>query len=716
MGYIKEFQKRINKRDFNHFLQLWEEYLTCDAVDVEELKTVLTLIKESDFRISFGSYVESGLELCSKIEDPEAAFSILTLIYDLQNTNSEKLREYADEILEQRYGSRPSFKEWQRIAKIRGNANYQGVFRKVALLNHMSKGKFVYHTGGWGTGEIMDLSPIREEVEIDFENLGGIKRLSFNNAFNVLEPIQSDSFLAKRFFDPDAFEKEARKDPVGIFKLYLQNLGPKNAQEIKEDFLDLVIPEKDWAKWWQSLRNKLKKDPLVHVPRDHKTPFCLREEAVSLKDHYQEVQVFEGDLDRFIPALYAFIRDVPDALKEPQIAESIKETLLSHLNRGGIPLETELQLSLFLEQYFNFTRPEHSVKQLVQKIEHPEEINISILALKKRILETLRKERGDWVELFVKAITLPEPAIIRDYLLKELAQGEGIDKLKTCLDNILKDPKKDPEFFFWYFQKVLGEAPIPYATFEGRGLFLEGVLMVLAAIEHDEDKKDLVKKIYNLLSQKRYELIRILIEGRSATFLQEFLLLASKCHTFKGHEQKTFRSLVAVVDDSFSSKELIEDRTNPDILWVTRESMEEAQERIKQIGTVEVVENAKEIEEARALGDLRENSEYKFAQEKRRRLQNEMKQLSHDIQRARVITQDDVDLQSVGIGNKVHLKDAKGRIVDFTILGPWDADPNQRILSSQSQLAQEMLGKKVGDSFSFKEDFFHVEEIRSIFE
>ncbi len=40
------------------------------------------------------------------------------------------------------------------------------------------------------------------------------------------------------------------------------------------------------------------------------------------------------------------------------------------------------------------------------------------------------------------------------------------------------------------------------------------------------------------------------------------------------------------------------------------EGYQKIKERVQHIGTVETVENAREIEAARALGDLRENSEY----------------------------------------------------------------------------------------------------------
>jgi transcription elongation GreA/GreB family factor len=171
------------------------------------------------------------------------------------------------------------------------------------------------------------------------------------------------------------------------------------------------------------------------------------------------------------------------------------------------------------------------------------------------------------------------------------------------------------------------------------------------------------------------------------------------------------RSLVAVVDPSFKGQEKKKDRLNPFILWATKEGLDSMKKRIEHIGTVEVVDNAKEIEEARALGDLRENSEYKFALERRSRLQRELKTLSEQIQKVRVITEEDIECDEIGIGNVVDLVDASGEKVSFTILGPWEADPEEHILSSQSQLAQEMMGKGLGDTINYKNEEFSVKSI-----
>jgi transcription elongation GreA/GreB family factor len=128
------------------------------------------------------------------------------------------------------------------------------------------------------------------------------------------------------------------------------------------------------------------------------------------------------------------------------------------------------------------------------------------------------------------------------------------------------------------------------------------------------------------------------------------------------------------------------------------------------------VANAREIEAARALGDLRENSEYKFALEKRSRLQGELKTLSDQLHRARVITKEDVDPQTVTIGSVVNVADSKGTRTVYTVLGPWDADPDRNILSFQSKFVQAMLGSHEGDRFNFRDEEYSVAGLKTIFD
>jgi transcription elongation GreA/GreB family factor len=173
------------------------------------------------------------------------------------------------------------------------------------------------------------------------------------------------------------------------------------------------------------------------------------------------------------------------------------------------------------------------------------------------------------------------------------------------------------------------------------------------------------------------------------------------------------RSLAEVVQPSLAQPKTKKGSHDINLVWTTEAGYLKTQERARQLGTVEIVENAKEIEAARALGDLRENSEYKFALEKRSRLQSELKALSEQLGRARLITRNDIAIEEVGIGSIVELEDSKGNSITYTVLGPWDADIDANILSFQSKFAQAMTGVAAGDRFQFRDEEYKVVSVKS---
>ena len=225
MGYLEEFQAQINNRNFAKFLHLWEEYCTCDIVEVDELDYLLKLIKNSDFAKPFGKVIETALPLWEKIQDPEGKYKIIKHLMDLQITNTPQLAEIAIEQIKKRHENDPHYNDRLKLVGLRTKENFQGALSNYDLLAHMEKGKFVFHTGGWGTGEIVDISSLREQVTIEFENVSGRKHLNYANAFKTLIPLENERFLAKRFANPDKLEQEAKVNPVEIIKLLLSDLG-----------------------------------------------------------------------------------------------------------------------------------------------------------------------------------------------------------------------------------------------------------------------------------------------------------------------------------------------------------------------------------------------------------------------------------------------------------------------------------------------------------
>ena len=721
MGYLKEFLTQIDNRDLHKFLELWEEYCTSDTVDAEEFIQLLKAIKSSDMAKQFGQIIETALPLWRTIQDEKESYEVLRLLIDLETTNSPELSEVTLEALKKKYQQDPKFNERLRLIGLRGRGEaFQGALSKYDLLAHMAKTNMVFHTGGWGTGEIIDVSFVREHLLIEFENVSGRKDLSFTNAFKTLIPLSNEHFLARRFANPDLLEKEGRENPTALIRLLLRDLGPQTASEIKDELSELVIPEKDWTKWWQGTRAKVKKDPMIETPDSLKGHFCLRTAELSPEERLRRSLEHKTESDEIIQATYNFVRDTPSALKNPKTKQGLQEKLLGLLETTELQEEQKLQIYLLLEQFFGYQPKENLIAQQIQQSNDIQSIihAMDIVAFKKRALVAVKDYRPDWGQLFLSLLFILPQAQLRDYLFKELNQEPTKAALEKRLKDLLAHPQKYPEMFIWYFQKLVSkeEEDIPYQTAEGRCLFFESFLILFNYLENQAEYRDLQKKMYSMLSGQRYALVRQLLQDASLEYTKEFLLLASKCQSLSDHDMKILRSLAEVVHPSLAPVKQRRGFSQTDdgsIIWTTEAGYFKVQDRIRQIGTVEVVENAREIEAARALGDLRENSEFKFAQERRARLQSELKNLSDQLNRARIITKEDIHSEEVGIGNIVDLTDTQGQKIRYSILGPWDADPDQNILSFHSKLAQAMIGKKLGESFDFRDEKFKIVGLKS---
>jgi transcription elongation factor GreA-like protein/transcription elongation GreA/GreB family factor len=643
---------------------------------------------------------------------------VLKLILDLETTNSDELAQITYDTLKERYGTHDYFGEKIRLIGLRSRDSFQGALTNYELLTHLDKGKFVFHTGGWGTGEILDISLVREQLSLEFENVIGKRDFTFQNAFKHLIPLEDTHFLARRFGDPDNLEAAAKKDAVAVCHMLLRDLGPKTAAEIKDEMCELVIPEEDWTKWWQSARSKLKKDTKVQTPSSVREPFVLRESELSHEERFKTEFDKQHSIDSLILTTYNFVRDFSEVAKNEDLKEHVRQRFLLVLESETTEAQ-RLQIQILFELLFDDEARKEPVSAFIRKSESIEELinAIDIIAFKKRALLAVRQNREDWPELFLSlVITIPQTPL-RDYLLKELNKDDVTrEQLKESLVELRRFPSKNPETLVWYFQRVIADPSLPLADLDNRNRFFESFFVLLCKIEHNPDYRDLVKKMLQMVANKRYAMIRQLMEDMNFKDCEEILLLASKCHCLTEHDKKILLSLAQVVHPTIgrdAGETKIEEHTDSSIMWTTESGYQETAERIRHMSEVEVVDNAREIEAARALGDLRENSEYKFALERRSRLQAELKMLSDALSQARIITPEDISAETAGVGNIVEIEDSQGTRSSYTLLGPWDADPDKNILSMQSKLAQAMCGHGVGESFEHQGETMTVKSLNN---
>ncbi len=123
--------------------------------------------------------------------------------------------------------------------------------------------------------------------------------------------------------------------------------------------------------------------------------------------------------------------------------------------------------------------------------------------------------------------------------------------------------------------------------------------------------------------------------------------------------------------------------------------------KIEHLSTIRRREVAARIKEAREFGDIAENSEYDDAKNEQAMLEKQIAELEEKLRSARIIDEKNVDLETVGVGVLVHVKDQKTEKSNkFQIVGSAEADPAEQRLSNESPVGKALIGHKRGDIVS----------------
>ncbi|MEC8929269.1 MAG: GreA/GreB family elongation factor, partial [Verrucomicrobiota bacterium] len=105
---------------------------------------------------------------------------------------------------------------------------------------------------------------------------------------------------------------------------------------------------------------------------------------------------------------------------------------------------------------------------------------------------------------------------------------------------------------------------------------------------------------------------------------------------------------------------------------------------------------------AREYGDLRENHEYKAAKEMQKVLMTRKGELELELDRARGTDFANADTGQVSIGTRVTVTNlANNAREEYALLGAWDGDPDNNILSYLTPLGQALLNHKIGQEVTF---------------
>ena len=137
-------------------------------------------------------------------------------------------------------------------------------------------------------------------------------------------------------------------------------------------------------------------------------------------------------------------------------------------------------------------------------------------------------------------------------------------------------------------------------------------------------------------------------------------------------------------------------------IYLTREGYEKLIKKLEFLKTRRI-ELSKEIEQARAHGDLRENAEYVAAKEAQALNEIRIAGLGEKLSRARIIDDENIPKDEVLIGATVKLKDLDSEEeLQYTLVSEVEADYDQGKISTSSPVGQGLLGHKENETVEIK--------------
>ena len=131
----------------------------------------------------------------------------------------------------------------------------------------------------------------------------------------------------------------------------------------------------------------------------------------------------------------------------------------------------------------------------------------------------------------------------------------------------------------------------------------------------------------------------------------------------------------------------------------TEEGYKNLVDELQYLKDVRIPEIKVQIAEARAFGDLSENSEYDEAKSEQAKLEAEINDIEAMLSRASIIDAETANSEVVHLGSVVTIKStAKGSAErKYTITGFAQADPAVGKISDESPVGKALIGHKVGD-------------------
>ncbi len=594
-------------------------------------------------------------------------------------------------------------------ALIENNPKLAGTHAKLEV---MEVGNYCLHHR-WGFGKIVDIDESQAKIIIDFEEGKAGHAMAVAFCVDKLDILKTDDVLVRSRTEPDAIEEMIKKQPADLICKILASAEDQTmmASEIERTLARVIGPIK-YKKWWTATKKLLVKDPRVATPNKKTEPYILRDEPVKPEEEIlEQFHVTKNPKEKILlgEKLFALSENIsvireelPEILAE--LTTAIKSSkILSQANRlHGVWVRNNLARDL----HEDVELIEPSSSSILDATDDYSELAAELPAQYfKRYLDLIRRTYEDKWESMLENLLRNSSGKFTSECINFMLEYGLNQRIAFCLKRWLNDQTIKGPLLFWL---VKNRNSRKFASIIDEFKLITPRLLsaMFYAIDYEALQNASARRIplADILSEDTDLIPDLLAEANAETAhdLAQTLLLN------QGFEDLTKKSLIARFIKKFPTIQSLitsdsSEVANEEGLIVSQSSFNAAKKEYEELIARKIPENKEAIATAREHGDLKENSEYKMARQDQDILLARKNELEVDLSRARVTDFNDATNDLVGIGSIVELKEgSSGKAQRYSILGAWDSDPDNDILSYKTPLAQQLIGKKEGEVVTTK--------------
>ncbi len=711
--YKKALYRFINRKQINGIKEMWAKLVTLIPDEIDFFFRIQAKIAAVMDSVRSSMLLEDIYEYYRKKENWNIAIDILKKILD----NDEKdfaAREKIIDCFRNKYKDHSQLEEYIKISNL--NQAWRPIHDAIAdFEKHISfdTGSFVFHRT-WGVGRIASVKD--DELVIDFAKKRGHK-MSLKMGITALQTLDREHiWVLKSTRNREALAKKIKAEPEWALKAVIKSFDNNcDMKRVKQELVPSLLTTSEWTGWNTKARKILKENPIFGINPENIDFYTVRERPISLEEKLSNEFKAQKNFFARIELLNTY--DASDICDDD--SDTFREMLdyfegflktINQVNEQTVSAYI-LVREFSADKQLLSSGKQYNFAELYAQIENPTELYMAIkdkvsvrgMSLRQRFLKYIKNLIANWEKEYIKLF----PVILAPEILQALIEEGSITELKALVKDCFENYRIYRNAVIWFFKNVQNEE-----WFKELGISLEQQLIVLihildityreiASRRNTTENRKINHQIHSILFEKDNLLENFIVQSDTDTISRLYTLI-DDIKDLDPMIKMNIRGKIVEKYKDFKFFEIEEKTVTAHGLIVTAKMYDIKTKELIEIRDVKIPQNSKDVGAALALGDLRENAEYKAAKEEQNRLNNALARLQDELDRAQIFDPTTATAKKVYFGSKVKvLNNLTKTEEEYIILGPWESDPANGIISYMSPLGNGLFNRKNGEEFEF---------------